>query len=329
MQTVRVGVIGVGGMGTFHARTLAALSGVELVAVADPHTPNADLLRDEFGCRTESDPMRLAVADDVDGLVIASPDETHAELAIAALGQQTMILCEKPLATTLADAMAVVDAEVSAGRRLVQLGFMREYDPAHVQLVDAISTSRTIDYLRAVHRNSNPTPRPIEIIVGQSLVHDIHTARFVTGSEIVGVHAFGSRAAGDSYRHVLAVCELASGAHAALEFDDGGFAYDVTVEVLTDDGDALTGPPVRAVTRHRGSIDVHLGTDWFGWFADAYRIQDQAWVDSIRRRTAVGPTTWDGVAAQAVVEAILTSLDNGEPCAVGTPPQPALYEVAG
>ena len=60
---------------------------------------------------------------------------------------------------------------------------------------------------------------------------------------------------------------IAEMGYAVLEFDDGGFAYDVGVEVLTTEGDAITGPPLRPIRRQRGSIDVHLGSDWFGWFA--------------------------------------------------------------
>jgi myo-inositol 2-dehydrogenase/D-chiro-inositol 1-dehydrogenase len=200
----------------------------------------------------------------------------------------------------------------------VQLGFMRVYDPAHTQLLGELSAVGTIDYVRAVHRNANTSRRPIEQIIGQSMVHDIHSVRFVTGCEITDVRAFGSGPAAGSFRHVLAVCTLSSGAHAAIEFDDGGFAYDVTLEVLGRQSDVLIGPPTRAITRRNGSLDVHLGTDWFGWFADAYRIQDQAWVDSIRAGLPVGPTVWDGVIAQAVVDAILTSLATNATVTVAT-----------
>lgn len=325
VQTVRVGVIGVGGMGTFHARTLAGFAGVEVVAVADPADANTARLHDELGCRTHDDPMELATADDLDGVVIASPDETHADLAIAAIAQDMFVLCEKPLATTVDDAMRVVAAESATERRLVQLGFMREFDPAHRQLADELPHLGEIDYLRGVHRNANATPRPLEIIVGQSLVHDIHSVRFLTGDEIVAVHAHGSGPSAGSFRHVLVVCTLGSGAHAALEFDDGGFAYEVSVEVVARRGDVLTSTPGRATVRRDGSVGVHLGTDWFGWFAEAYRLQDRVWIESIRAAETTGPSTWDGVAAQAVVEAALTSLASGISCEVEYPDRPALY----
>jgi myo-inositol 2-dehydrogenase / D-chiro-inositol 1-dehydrogenase len=325
MQDTRVAVIGVGGMGTFHARTLAGIADVDLVAVADPLAEHARRVAEELGCQAFTDPAAVARDDSLDGVVIASPDHTHADLAIAAVEAGLWVLCEKPLATTLADAWRVVAAEQAIGVRRVQLGFMREYDPAHVQLVATLGELGRVDAVRAVHRNTNATRRPLAQIVGQSMVHDIHSVRFITGDEIVSVRAFGAGASDDSFRHVLAVCQLASGAHAMVEFDDAGFAYDVTVEVLAERGDVLTGAPTRAVKRSEGSTVVHLGNDWFAWFAQAYLAQDRAWIDSIRSGSATGPSTWDGLVAHAVVEAVLESLATGATVEVAASERPALY----
>ena len=325
METLAIGIIGVGGMGSFHARALASLGGVRVAAVSDPHTPNAEAMHDELGAEIVADPLELITSGSIDGLVIASPDDTHAALAIAAVEQGVPTLCEKPLATSVDDARAVVEVELTAGRRLIQLGFMREYDPAHRQLVETLAELGPIDHVRTVHRNANTTRRSLQAIVVQSMVHDVHSVRFLTGAEITSVHASGAGAEDGSFRHVAALCRLSSGAHAVLEFDDGGFAYEVGVEVLTRTGDALTSPPTRAIRRQHGSVSVHLGTDWFGWFADAYRVQDQAWVTSLRGGTATGPTAWDGLRSQLVVEAIRRSLDEQATVPVEFAVAPALY----
>jgi myo-inositol 2-dehydrogenase/D-chiro-inositol 1-dehydrogenase len=313
-------------MGSFHARTLAGLAGVEVAVVADVYAPNVERVADELGCEGSLDPLAVAGRTDLDGVVIASPDETHPELAIAAISAGSMVLCEKPLAASLDDARRVVDAEVAHGRRVVQMGFMREYDPAHVQLRAELPAIGQIDYIRAVHRNANRTRRPLQQIVVQSLVHDVHSVRFLTLAEITAVTAFGAGADNGSFRHVLARAALSNGGQAGLEFDDGGFAYEVSVEVLGRDGDALAGPPTRAVVRRDGKVGIDLGNDWFGWFADAYRIQDQAWIDSIDGGTAVGPSVWDGFVAQTVVEAMMVSLAEHRTVAVDAGDRPRLYD---
>ncbi len=324
-EPVRVGVVGVGGMGTFHARTLADLAGVEVAVVADPFAPNVERLVAELGCAGSADPTAVAGDPGLDAIVIASPDETHPELAIAALEAGLWVLCEKPLATNLVDARRVVDAEVALGARRLQMGFMREYDPAHVQLCEAVAEMGRLDAWRSVHRNCNDAPRPLSLIVGQSLVHDFHSVHFLTGARIVEVHGFGGRPLGDSFRHVTAVCRTEHDLQAIVEFDDCGFAYEVLVDVLGEHGDAATGAPLRAVRRRNGAVETVIGPDWFAYFADAYRAQDAAWVASIRAGAATGPTAWDGVLAQAVVDATLESLATGVTTAVAELTAPSLY----
>jgi myo-inositol 2-dehydrogenase/D-chiro-inositol 1-dehydrogenase len=322
---LRIGVIGVGGMGTFHARTLAALAGVEVAVVADPYQPNVDRLVTELGCAGSSDPMAVASDGSLDAVVVASPDETHPDLAIAALDAGLWVLLEKPIATTLADARRVVDAEVALGVRRIQVGFMREYDPAHVQLREALAEMGRLDAWRSVHRNVNDSPRPVERIVCQSLVHDFHSVHFLTGSRIVEVHGSGGRPIGDAFRHIVAVCRTESGLQAVVEFDDCGFAYEVLVDVLGEHGDAATGAPLRAVRRRNGAVETVIGPDWFAYFAEAYRIQDAAWVASIRAGQAVGPSTWDGFLSQAVVDAVMESFATGRTVGVPTFDTPAIY----
>ena len=317
MGTLAIGIIGVGGMGSFHARTLGGLAGVRVAAVSDPHRPNAEAIQRELGADIVDDPFDLIRTGELDGLVIASPDDTHAALAVAAIERGLPTLCEKPLATSQTDACSVVDAEVATGRRLVQLGFMREYDPAHRQLVTALADLGRIDYVRAVHRNANSSRRTLEAIVVQSMVHDVHSVRFLTGAEITSVHVSGSGAEDGSFRHIAALCRLSDGAHAVID----GVAD--LLPVLSDD--ALTGRPTRAIRRQDGSVGVHLGTDWFGWFADAYRIQDDAWITSIRDGAATGPTVWDGYRSQLVVGAIRRSLDDQVTVPIEQEEAPPLY----
>lgn len=311
-------------MGAFHARTLAGVPGTEVVVVADVYEPNVAKVSAELGCEGSLDPLATAARSDLDGIVIASPDDTHPDLAVAAVQAGSMILCEKPLAMLPEEAWRVVEAEAALGRRVIQVGFMREYDPAHVQLLEEAASIGTIDFVRLVHRNVNRVRRSLDRIIIQSLVHEAHSVRFLTGAEVLDVRAFGGGPEDGSFRHVLVRASLSNGGHASLEFDDGGFAYEVTAELLGRDGDALTGPPLRALARRSGSVTTRIGDDWFGWFADAYRIQDQAWVESVRAGVATGPSAWDGYVAQVIVQAAMTSLATDRVVPIELPARPSL-----
>ncbi len=301
MSEIRIGVIGAGGMGSEHARNLAAIDGVRVALVADAVRTSAEALAAVVGAEPTTDAAGLITASDVDAVVIASPDGTHADLAIAALDAGRPMLCEKPLAPTLAEATRVMVAEAATGARLIQLGFMRVFDPVHVVLRAEVEANGPVQHIRAVHRNRNEFVRTMDHAISQSLVHDVHTVRWLSGSEISQVQARVVPRGVDGVRFVTVSLALASGALATIEFDDLAFGYDVSVEVTGEHGLARTPPPA----------DPSLHDDWFAWFSDAYRLEVEAWVASVRAGIPVGPSARDGVAAQAVVRAIQRSARSG------------------
>jgi myo-inositol 2-dehydrogenase/D-chiro-inositol 1-dehydrogenase len=315
----RVAVIGAGGMGRFHVETLLALPGVELAAIADPY-PHPDLERFDVPVSTDVD---ACAAEGWDGVVIASPDNTHSTLTLLALDAGSRVLCEKPLSHDLEGARAVIDNELAIGQRRVQVGFMREVDPPHAALAEQLADLGDLQYLRCTHRNTNAEARPPAMVLVQSLVHDIHTVRWL-GGEIVDVDARVIPRPG-GLLHVLLVLRLASGATATVEFSDDTYGYEVEVEATASDGMVMTSAPQRPRIRIDGDYRTPIGRDWFGWFAEAYRIQDRQWVESLSGPSAMGPSAADGLAAQLVAEAALTSIDEGRTVEVAPFDVPELY----
>ena len=84
-------------------------------------------------------------------------------------------------------------------------------------------------------------------------------------------------------------------------------------------------PVMRPTVRRGGSAYVNIGTDWFGRFAEAYRIEAAVWLDSIAGPTAIGPSAWDGLVAERVVEAAIESLHYGPSGRCGQARHPGLY----
>ncbi|MBC7639649.1 MAG: Gfo/Idh/MocA family oxidoreductase, partial [Rhodoferax sp.] len=134
-EPVRVGVVGLGVMGGTHLRVLRSLAGVDVVAVADV-VPSA--LVGAEPAATYDDPLMLVRDADVDAVLVASSDAPHAELVLACLVRGLPVLCEKPRPTSGEDTLAILAAESARGRRLVQVGFMRRFDPAFAAVHDAV-----------------------------------------------------------------------------------------------------------------------------------------------------------------------------------------------
>src|SRR5262249_14162205 len=138
-----------------------------------------------------SDPHALIASDQIDAIVIASPDATHAALTLACIEAGKPVLCEKPLASSAADALNVVQAEVALGRRVIQGGDMRRFDPGHREIKrpkDAGDLGRPV-LLHNVHRNARaPEWFTGPMAVTNSFVHEIDISRWLLGSEMVSAH---------------------------------------------------------------------------------------------------------------------------------------------
>src|SRR6266513_4385207 len=154
-MSVGVGVIGTGVMGSEHARLLSRETPVaHLAGVFDANAARAQAAA--AGATVFPDPRSLIASDRVEAVIIASPDASHAELTLACLEAGKPVLCEKPLASSAAEALRVVQAEAALKRRLIQVGYMRRFDPGYQEMKrikDEGGVGATV-LLHNVHRNA-------------------------------------------------------------------------------------------------------------------------------------------------------------------------------
>ena len=337
-RTLRVGVVGTGGMGGRHARNLAhRVSGAELVAVMDIDQGRANALAGECGGAAVFDSGPALIADPaVEAVLIASPDPTHADLAVACIEAGKPVLCEKPLGVDIEDAKRVLDAEVAGGRKLVQVGLMRTFDPQHTalkQAIDAGEIGRPLLF-RGIHAHWRvPEIRTAVNVVVNSAVHDIHSARWLMGDDVASVytsHVVDVPERPESTRLVLLQLTFRGGGLASIEVNlDSNYGYEVIVEVAGEQGVLRTPSITSPVLRKGGGANRAVESHWLERFEMAYRIEAEAWVRAARAGGATGPTVWDGYAAMRVAEAAERSLATGRAEAVPDESRPALYEKAG
>ena len=322
---LRVGVIGVGLMGADHARRLSTkIAGATLVAVTDYDQARAEELATELGVRAEPDALSLIAADDVDAVVIASPGFVHEEQVLACIEHGVYALCEKPLTMDAESSLRIVEAERAAGRPLVQVGFMRRFDPEYAELkriLDSGDLGRLL-LVHNTHRNKRvPDSFRSEMAVRDSLVHEVDVCRWLFGEEIAEITVLSPAPTGIAAEGVvdpqIAIFRMASGAMATSEvFVNCQVGYEVRCEAVAERGNATVGLGQRVFVRSENRYGGEIPDDFRFRFGEAYDREVQSWVDASRRGEVVGPTTWDGYASTVVCEAGMQSLTSGAPVAV-------------
>lgn len=333
-MTARIGVVGVGNIGTAHARNLArVVSGSRVSAVYDTDRQRAAAVAGELDAAVADSPEQLIARTDVDGVVIASPDHLHAAQALACIAARKPALCEKPLSPDLDDAVAVMRAEVAVGTRLVTLGFMRRFDPGYVELRGRIEAGEIGEPLlvRNIHRNREvPRTQTTAVSLTNSAVHEIDVSRWLLGTEYESVQVVSGKPsphAGDSLRDpILVLLRTTSGVIVEIElFGNSRFGYEVRCEVVASEGTLDMGDRAFVTVAREGQRGRAVPPEWLGRFGDAYRIELQAWVDSIAAGVATGPSVWDGYTATAVANACVAALDADTSVPVVLVAKPDLY----
>jgi myo-inositol 2-dehydrogenase/D-chiro-inositol 1-dehydrogenase len=241
---------------------------------------------------------------------------------LACLEQGKPVLCEKPLTTDSASSLEVARREAELGTPLIQVGFMRRFDPEYQQLktlVDGGELGQPL-VMHCAHRNpAVPASFDSAMIVRDSLVHEVDVTRFLLGEEIVSVQIIKPMPNRGAPRGLqdpqIAIFQTASGRHVDVElFVTTGVAYEVRTEVVGELGSATIGLDIGLVRKSApGSWGGRITPGFRERFASAYDIEVQRWVDAVRSGVNVdGPTAWDGYAAAAVCEAGVRSLETGE-----------------
>lgn len=330
-DVVRVGVVGAGAMGASHIAMLERwVPGARVVSVYDADEARAAEVAGGIGADVAGSSAALVSSADVDAVLVAAPDPLHEELALACIAAAKPTLCEKPLATSVAGSRRVVEAEVAAGRRFVQVGFMRHFDPAYLQLRAALLGGEVgaVRAMHCLHRNARAHPTATsEGVLVNSMIHEFDSVPWLLDDPLAAVTVFAPRADEGALQDTqVAVLQTRGGTVVTVEVSvNARYGYDIHTEVVGSLGTLTMTPPYGIGVRREGVDGRVVDSDFVARFVDAYRIELAAWVDSVQAGGAAGPSAWDGHRANLAAFAAVDSLRGAGRVTVPDEQRPDLY----
>jgi myo-inositol 2-dehydrogenase/D-chiro-inositol 1-dehydrogenase len=335
MANLRVGIIGLGRLGSRHARHLAfEVRGEDLVAACALDDEQLAWARNELGVpHTYKDYKEMIEKENLDAIFIVAPTPLHPEMTIYCLNKGLHVFCEKPMSTKLEDLPAMVKCIKEHPNQLYQMGFMRRYDESYVYAKKMIDEGKLGHILYMRGYGVDPISGMKSFIKFASAadsggpfvdmdIHDIDLIRWFTGSEPVQAYGLVSNIAapelnkiGD-YETGVAQLKLANGTIATiLGGRSAAHGNQVELEVMGDKGWIRVGehPDLNRVTVFDSEGVVRPSLQSFGErFNTAFLAEVQDFIDNVKNGTKPRSSLEDGVRDLTVAKACQQSADEGK-----------------
>jgi inositol 2-dehydrogenase len=335
MRKLGIGVLGVGAMGKRHAENIRRLvPEARLIAVADVAADQARQVATELEIEQGFATFEAMLErKDIDCVVIATPDKFHAQAIRTAAAAGKQILCEKPLALSLADAHDALEAVAKAGVRL-QIGFMRRYDPGYAAAMKRIEAGEIGEpvVFKSIGRDREAPPissyqsKLNGMLFYNNSIHDFDLARWLMRDEVKEVQAYATVAIrpevaefGDIVAGVINL-KYGRGAIGNIEsYVQAVYGYDVRTEIAGSKGSILVGnlqqTSVTFLTSEGGTQT--LADHFLTRFEDAYVAEVRDFVQSMLLDRAPRVSGEDGLRALEIAVAAEKSYLQSKACSVG------------
>lgn len=331
MGKIRVGVIGCGRIGKLHISNLKLLvPDAELVMVADPFfTAEGEALCKNLGITNLTKNVDdIFNCKDIDAVFICSATATHADYIIRSAEAGKDVFCEKPIDIDLEKIKKALDAVKKAGVKL-QIGFVRRFDHNHKTVHDTVA-SGILGKPHIVKVSSrDPENAPLEYLKVSGgihidmTIHDFDMARYLSGSEITEVMAYGAtkitpelKEYGDVDTTII-MLKFENGAIGVIDNSRAAhYGYDQRSEVHCDKGCVQTGNDRenQAMISTADGVQIAKPT-WFNFerYNDAFVAEAVAFINACQGKGEIPVSGHDGLMAVVVAKAAKKSLEENRP----------------
>jgi myo-inositol 2-dehydrogenase / D-chiro-inositol 1-dehydrogenase len=333
-MTVRIGMIGPGGMGQAHIERIhTVIAGGRVVAVSDVNAENAQAVAERIGATAYPSSAELIASPDVDAVMICSHGPGHEPDVLACIAAGKPVFCEKPLTPTADAALRIMEAEQAGGRRLVTVGFMRRFDRSYREMKQLLDSGDLGEVLMVHCAHRNPTVPDFytwDMAINDTAIHEIDTMRWLLGEEFVSARVDTPKKTSLRFEHLqdplVLILETSSGVRVDDEiFVNCQYGYDIRCEAVAEKGVVSLSDQnaVDVRTGFRASNGVTRDHNERFWGAFVTEVQE--WISAVSRGEHTGSTSWDGYAAACVCDAGVRALTDDGVVPVVMVDKPAFY----
>jgi len=319
MHKLNIGIIGLGAIGQQHVQAIAEVERAKLVGVADINKDVAEQTAAKYDTKGFTDYKAMLAMPELDAVVVATPDEIHTQPCLDAAKAGKHVLVEKPIATTLADGQAIIDATEAAKVKLM-VGFSLRFNLHYMKVKEMVASGQVGDLISVFARRLNVITQADRIngrcgVLHFLGIHDFDALRWIVGSDPVSIYTEESTSIPKKYpqdNESFSIIRFSNGVRACAHIGWnlpkqhlGG--RDFKFDVMGTKG-ALY------LDQMRQGIEVYSETlQKFPSVNSGLYIEDRAFVDCVLDDTPSLSTGADGLAALKMVMGAIKSIETGQP----------------
>lgn len=333
-MVVRIGMIGPGGMGRAHIdRIHTVIAGGRVTGVSDVVADNAARVAASIGGRAYAGSAALIEDPEIDAVMVCSHGPAHKDDVLAAIAAGKPVFCEKPLTPTSGEALEIMAAEQTCGRRLVTVGFMRRFDASYREMKKILDDGEVGEALMVHCAHRNPTVPDFytwDMAINDTAIHEIDTMRWLLGEEFVSARVDKPKKTSLRFEHLQDPLVLILTSESGVRVDDEVFVncqygYDIQCELVAERGVVRLGDQELVHRADAQGRRNRLTMDHNQRFGQAFVTEVQEWLTAVAEDRHTGSSSWDGYAAAVVCDAGVKALTEDGEVAITMMDKPAFY----
>jgi predicted dehydrogenase len=296
---IKIALVGCGHMGRIHLEKLSTFNEIQLVGITDVDTDRINLLAQQYRVPAFNDYRKLL--GNTDGVIIATPTETHYQIAKDFLETGTHVLIEKPITSSQDEARELIELS-KAHRLILQVGFLERFNPAFLKSLPIIKKPILLES----RRSSEFTGRSTDIdVVLDLMIHDIDLILSIVKERVIDIRAQGVSFIMDKLDVVNARIEFSNGCIANLTANRISAKKERTLTIFEKDQNFFIDLLNRRVVFSAKKNSDHINTEeYFVDPIDAVKYEITAFIQSIDKHAGPIVKGEDGLRALALADQI-------------------------